>query len=109
MLADFARLVPDNSSKTALDAVYTLKTGREPGQDMHFELWRDGARLEGNFDPGRVVDHLVRDVSREALSRPQSDYLLVHAGVAATPAGGAVLLTGESGSAKTTIVAALVR
>ncbi len=109
LLSDFAPVVRDEASGRHVAAVYSLQTGRQPRQQRHFELLRDDARLAANFDPARVVDQLVRDVSREALAYPQSNLLLVHAGVVATPRGGAVVLTGESGSGKTTIVAALVQ
>lgn len=109
LLADFAPVIRDDASGRHVVAVYSLQTGRQPGQRRHFELLCDGARLAANFDPARVVDQLVRDVSREALAYPQNKLLLIHAGVAATPRGDAVVLTGESGSGKTTIVATLVQ
>jgi hypothetical protein len=109
LLADFAPRVAEEASYDPPTPVYVIEAGRRPSGARRFALSRDGAQLIVGDDPSRVVDHLVRTVSRLALADPPRDYLLVHAAVAATPAGNGVLLTGESGSGKTTIVAALVQ
>ena len=109
LLADFAPPVAGEPSADRSIPVFELETRVRPGGTPRFALTRDGVQLMVSDDAPRVVDHLVRTVSRLALSDPPPGYLLVHAGVAATPAGNGVLLTGESGSGKTTIVAALVQ
>jgi hypothetical protein len=109
MLADFAPRVADASPNEDADLpVYAI----EPWPDLEaaqLALYRDGEALAVHDDAGRVIDRLVRHVSGATLASAPSDYLLVHAGVCASPSGDAVLLSGESGSGKTTIVAALVQ
>jgi hypothetical protein len=109
MLADFAPPVAGAyASGPSPVATYSI----EPWPDQYraqLGLYLDGVPIAINKDPARIIDRLVRHVSSMALAAAPSDLLLVHAGVAATPAGDAVLLTGESGSGKTTIVAALVQ
>jgi hypothetical protein len=109
MLADFA---PRIAGATPDESVGLPQYTIEPWPDRNaaqLALYRDGATLAVHDDPGRIIDHLVRQVSSASLANAPSECLLVHAGVCASPSGGAVLLTGESGSGKTTIVAALVQ
>ncbi len=115
MLVDFAPRVgdletgdPSDSPVYSIETCAGIETPTGPGNPQ-FALSRDGERITINYDPDRVVDRLVREVGQMALLTAPPELLLVHAGVVGTPAGDGVLLTGESGSGKTTTVAALVQ
>lgn len=96
MLADFAPRVSGLSSTDGGDApVYSIQPW--PDHPARFGLYRDDEPLAVDDDPARVIYRLVRQVSAESLSAAHSDYLLLRAGVAATPTGDAVLLVGGPG------------
>jgi hypothetical protein len=108
LLATFASGVDDRDvGEQAQAAVYCIETRRDH-TDPVYALMRDGDEVASNPDRYRIIERLIREVSRETVAHSGRDYLLIHAGVAAAPSG-AVLLTGESGSGKTTIIAALVQ
>lgn len=70
-------------------------------------LYGDHEMLMGD-DPADLFHHLLWHVNDETL-RVTGDFVLIHAGAVVTPAGEGVLLPGDPGSGKTTLVAGLVR
>jgi hypothetical protein len=89
-----------------------------PGLPASYEVVAaDGASYDLRYCERRMLrgvagdvalGHLLWHVNAEA-ARQTGDFLLIHAGAAVTPDGGAVLVPAASGSGKTTLVAGLVR
>jgi hypothetical protein len=103
---DFAPEVSDAQPPPHL--VYSLsKTSGADGRPL-FTLDRDDQRLISSDDPGEVLSQLLWAISGDTVERARG-YLMVHAGAVVKPNGDAVVILGEAGSGKTTLVAALVQ
>ncbi|MGH2572302.1 MAG: hypothetical protein ACRDGU_02240 [Actinomycetota bacterium] len=70
-------------------------------------LFGDEVMITGSH-PGDVLTHLFWHINSETFQKT-GNFLLVHAGAVATPAGEGILLPADSGSGKSTLTAALVQ
>lgn len=77
------------------------------GEFRYQLLYGDGAMVSSD-KLGPVLARLFWHINAQTL-RQSSDFLLIHAGSVATPAGEGVLLPSRSGGGKTTLTTALVR
>lgn len=94
----------DDAGSTTYSLLGALTAGGRPW----YSLRRDGEEVAVGPEAGAVVDQLLWQISVDTLARPQR-CVLVHAGAVVSPAGGGMLILGESGAGKTTLVAALVQ
>jgi hypothetical protein len=109
-LADFA-VPPDPNERWARPASgdpprYSIV--REPGRSRTSCTLLFGDTVLTSTDAKGAVNHLLWHVFEEAIWWT-GDYFLVHAGSVVTPSGEAVIVPGDPGAGKTTLVAGLVR
>lgn len=101
LLRDFAPPDPEQGGGALR---YSLRGG---GGSM-YALYRDGEQVAASDDPQAVLGGLLWLISGDTVELA-AGYILIHAGALVSPAGEAVLILGEAGSGKTTLVAALVQ
>jgi hypothetical protein len=103
LIEDFARPAPQDDSPPAV--VYSLgATAAEPRYTLH----SGDRQVAASDDAAVLLGNLLWQISNDTVELAQG-YLLIHAGAVVTPGGDAVLILGESGTGKTTLVAALVQ
>jgi hypothetical protein len=98
------RRIPPTPNTPPVYSLVRLKQALPPGYEL---LYGDGKLREAD-EVGDLLHHLFWHIGDEALRRTGS-YLLVHAGAVALASGQCLVLPGDSGAGKTTLVAALVR
>lgn len=79
-----------------------------PSTSGRYSLLYPEAPLITSDHVSDILEHLFWHVNSEAIRRT-GDFLLVHAGAVVTPSGSGILLPGDSGAGKTTLVAGLLR
>ena len=79
-----------------------------PDQEPQFRLYYNDAIIAGSGNAGFVFDQLFWHINAEC-ARFSGDFVLIHAGAVATPAGEGVLVPGASGTGKSTLVVGLIR
>jgi hypothetical protein len=87
--------------------LYSLVEVPPPGP-LRYRVLFGETLVSGSDLPGPVLDVLFWHLNTE-ITRRSGDFLLVHAGAVATPAGAGLLLPAPSGHGKSTLVAGLVR
>jgi hypothetical protein len=80
----------------------------DPHEEYGWQLWYGDALLLDGASYDNTLRHLFWHINAETC-RQTGSFLLIHAGAVATPSGDGLILPGESGSGKTTMVAGLVR
>jgi hypothetical protein len=107
LIDEFAeRVAPDTAESTAL-ARFTASTERRSSGPWYTLRAGDDV-IAGAPDPVRIAEQLMWRAGADAIAKCQR-FLLVHAGAVSSPDGAGVLLLGDSGAGKTTLVAALVQ
>lgn len=107
LITEFAEPVEDDGGASE-SVVYTLRATPAGGDEHEVGLFRGAEELASGADAGTAIDLLLWQITNDTVMLADG-YLLVHAGAVVTPAGDAVLILGEAGSGKTTLVAALVQ
>ena len=79
-----------------------------PGKPRRYRLFRGDEQLLGTLTPGDAVHQLMWRAMLGMVEQTK-DFLLIHAGAVVSPGGKGVLLPGDAGSGKTTLVTGLVR
>lgn len=87
--------------------LYSLVEVRPP-ESLRYRVLFGDTLVSGSDLPEPVLDVLFWHLNTE-VTRRSGDFLLIHAGAVATPAGDGVLLPAPSGHGKSTLVAGLVR
>lgn len=107
-IGDFAPPVGEPYAERQQDAtpvVYSLWSG---AGRPRYALDRDDQRVASSESLEELMSALLWQISGDTVQHAEG-YLLVHAGAVVSPGGDGVLILGEAGSGKTTLVAALVQ
>jgi hypothetical protein len=108
LITEFALPLGDGATDAPGDVVYSL-LAEPPANGEHWvSLRRGDEEVARSEDESDVITHLLWRITDDTVMLAEG-YLLIHAGAVVTPAGDAVLILGEAGSGKTTLVAALVQ
>lgn len=107
LIDEFAERVAPGTVGFAPAKTYTTSTESRSSGPWH--TLRSGDEvISGTPDAERLAEKLMWRISADVIANCHK-FLLVHAGAVSTPRGGGVLLLGDSGAGKTTLVAALVQ
>jgi hypothetical protein len=90
------------------EIVYSLLALPSENGKRWLSLLRGGEEIARSDDERAVIGQLLWRITDDTVMLADG-YLLVHAGAVVTASGDAVLILGEAGSGKTTLVAALVQ
>lgn len=107
LISDFAEPITPGLAGSGSQATYRISTELR-SKGPWYTLRSGDAIVAGTPDRQRIAERLLARVSADAIEACE-DYLLVHAGAVATPGGEGILVLGDSGAGKTTLVAALVQ
>jgi hypothetical protein len=105
LIGEFARPVSDGVARISYELLALAGVG---GDSPRYALKRGDEEIAANSDASAVIDHLLWRITDDTVELADG-FLLVHAGAVVSADGGGVLILGEAGSGKTTLVAALVQ
>jgi hypothetical protein len=108
LIAEFATPLGDGGAGAPGDIVYSLAAGTSANGEPSFSLTRGDEEIARSGDERAVIGQLLWRITDDTVMLAKG-YLLIHSGAVVAPAGDAVLILGEAGSGKTTLVAALVQ
>jgi hypothetical protein len=108
LIADFSVPLGDGAASAPGDVVYSLLAEPSANGGRCVCLSRGDEEIARSEDEATVIGHLLWRITDDTVMLAEG-YLLIHAGAVVTPQGDAVLILGEAGSGKTTLVAALVQ
>jgi hypothetical protein len=104
LIGEFARPVDQLAAPVSYELLVLPGVDGDPPR---YALKRGGEEIAASSDASAVIDHLLWRITDDTVELADG-FLLVHAGAVVAPGGG-VLILGEAGSGKTTLVAALVQ
>lgn len=107
LIDEFAERVAGAATGFRPAVTYSVST-EQRSKGPWYTLRAGDEIVAGTPDPERVAEQLLWRVSADALAGCE-EYLLVHAGAISTPDAQGILVLGDSGAGKTTLVAALVQ
>jgi hypothetical protein len=108
LITEFALVLGDGAASAPGDVVYSLRAVPSANGERSVSLRRGDEEVARSEDESAVIGHLLWRITDDTVTLADG-YLLIHAGAVVTPGGDAVLILGEAGSGKTTLVAALVQ
>jgi hypothetical protein len=107
LIDEFAQRIRPGAAGSVAAAKFTASTERRSSGPW-YTLQAGDELIAGSPDPERIAEQLMWRAAADAIAKCDR-FLLAHAGAVASPHGDGVLLLGDSGAGKTTLVAALVQ
>jgi hypothetical protein len=107
LIGEFAERIEPGTAGSTVATTFTAATERRSSGPWYTLRAGDGV-IAGASYPERIAEQLMWRAAADAIAKCER-FLLAHAGAVASPEGEGILILGDSGAGKTTLVAALVQ